>query len=89
MTTRTAFISAAAGCAAIFFSAILISTTNSEVAADDKKAKGPGAELHGYRFQFPCKEKMPENPKKGAGCSSALVKGDPNKTDNFKTTRNY
>ena len=86
MNTRTAFMTVASGCAAIFFSAVLFSTASSEVAAEDKKAKGPGAELHGYRFQFPCKEKMPENPKKGAGCSSALVKGDPNKTDNFKTT---
>jgi hypothetical protein len=27
---------------------------------------------------------MPDKPKKGAGCQSALVKGDPFKTDNFK-----
>lgn len=78
------------------FSAILLTTTIPGVKAGDKdkkpkpaKVKGPGAELDGYRFQFPCKEKMPENPKKGAGCSSALVKGDPNTTDNFKTTRNF
>jgi hypothetical protein len=44
------------------------------------KAKDPGASLNGYRFEFPCKGTMPENPKKGAGCQSALVKGDPFKT---------
>ncbi len=49
-----------------------------------KNEKKPGASLDGYRFQFPCKGKMPEKPKKGAGCQSALVKGDPFKTDNFK-----
>ena len=49
-----------------------------------KNDKKPGASLDGYRFQFPCKGKMPEKPKKGAGCQSALVKGDPFKTDNFK-----
>ena len=32
---------------------------------------------------------MPDKPRKGADCASALVKGDPNKTDNFKTTRNF
>ena len=49
-----------------------------------KNEKKPGASLDGYRFQFPCKGKMPDKPKKGAGCQSALVKGDPFKTDNFK-----
>ena len=49
-----------------------------------QKAPRPGASLDGYRFEFPCKGKMPDKPKKGAGCQSALVKGDPFKTDNFK-----
>ncbi len=49
----------------------------------------PGSKLDGYRWEFPCKEPMPANPKKGAGCSSALVKGDPFKTDNFTTTKSF
>ena len=49
-----------------------------------KNEKKPGSSLDGYRFEFPCKGKMPDKPKKGAGCQSALVKGDPFKTDNFK-----
>jgi len=57
-------------------------------AAPAKVAK-PGAELNGYRWAFPCKEKMPEKPKNGAGCTSALVTGDPFKTDNFKVTKNF
>lgn len=43
----------------------------------------PGAAINGFRFEFPCKDPMPENPKAGADCVSGLVKGDPNKTDNF------
>lgn len=43
----------------------------------------PGAAIDGFRFEFPCKEPMPENPKEGATCASAVVKGDPLKTDNF------
>ena len=30
-------------------------------------AAKPGVSLDGYRFEFPCKGAMPENPKKGAG----------------------
>jgi hypothetical protein len=59
-----------------------------EVAAKEAPAK-PGAQLNGYRWVFPCKEKMPEKPKNGAGCTSALVKGDPFKTDNFTVTKNF
>ena len=49
-----------------------------------KNDKQPGISLDGYRFEFPCKGQMPDKPKKGAGCQSALVKGDPFKTDNFR-----
>ncbi len=51
----------------------------------DPKAAGPAAALHGFRWKFPCKEIMPDQPKPGADCVSALVTGDPNKTDNFKS----
>ena len=51
-----------------------------EKAEDLKKI---AAAIDGYRFEFPCKEPMPENPKPGADCVSALVTGDPKKTDNF------
>ena len=54
-----------------------------------KNEKKPGSSLNGYRFEFPCKGTMPEKPKKGAGCQSALVKGDPFKTDNFKKVVNF
>jgi len=82
-------------CAALLVSTISLSTVSGESStAEEKKAKpakakGPGASLHGYRFEFPCKGKMPDKPRKGADCASALVKGDPNKTDNFKTTREF
>jgi hypothetical protein len=54
-----------------------------------KNEKKLGSSLNGYRFEFPCKGTMPEKPKKGAGCQSALVKGDPFKTDNFKKVVNF
>jgi hypothetical protein len=56
-------------------------------AADDlKKTAAP---LDGYRFEFPCKNAMPENPKPGMDCESGLVKGDPKKTDNFKAEKTF
>lgn len=45
--------------------------------------------IDGYRFEFPCKGTLPENPKPGADCESALVTGDPKKTDNFKAQRTF
>jgi hypothetical protein len=48
-----------------------------------------GAALHGARWEFSCKEPMPENPQPGKGCSSAVVKGDPKKTDQFTFERKF
>ena len=56
--------------------------------SDDPKQKSPASELDGYRFEFPVLGKMPEKPKKGADGPSALVKGDPKKTDNLNPLRN-
>jgi len=52
-----------------------------------KPASKLGASIDGYRFEFPCKGVMPENPKDGATCASAVVTGDPKKTDNFKAEK--
>src|SRR4051812_24895269 len=49
----------------------------------------PGAALDGARWEFPCKGAMPENPKPGADCDSALVTGDPKKTDNFTHEKKF
>lgn len=57
--------------------------------ADDKGKENPAAVLDGYRFEFPVVGEMPENPKKGAAGLSALVKGDPNTTDNFKAVKKF
>lgn len=54
-----------------------------------QEGKKPGASIDGYRFEFPCRDPMPENPKPGADCFSGLVKGDPNKTDNFVAERKF
>jgi len=67
------------------FSLVLITISSSE----DSKKKSPASELDGYRFEFPVLGKMPEKPKKGADGISALVKGDPKKTDNFKSIKKF
>jgi hypothetical protein len=53
------------------------------------KEKKLGATIDGYRWEFPCKGIMPENPKPGADCESGLVTGDPKKTDNFTAERKF
>src|SRR5262249_54977754 len=58
-------------------------------AADDAGLKKLASELDGYRWEFPCKEAMPENPKQGADCVSGLVTGDPKTTDNFKVEKKF
>lgn len=50
----------------------------------DADLKSIAKELDGYRWEFPCKDAMPDNPKQGADCVSGLVTGDPKTTDNFK-----
>lgn len=54
--------------------------SSSTMAAEPEK---PGASIDGFRFEFPCRDPMPEVPKEGADCFSGLVKGDPKTTDNF------
>jgi len=51
--------------------------------------KSPAASIDGYRFEFPCKEPMPENPKEGADGPSGLVTGDPATTDNFTAKKKF
>ncbi|MDE0570731.1 MAG: hypothetical protein OSB44_08615 [Verrucomicrobiales bacterium] len=67
------------------FSLALVAISSSE----DSKKKSPASELDCYRFEFPVLGKMPEKPKKGADGLSALVKGDPKKTDNFKSIKKF
>ncbi len=55
----------------------------------DAAAKKIAAAIDGYRFEFPCKGAMPEKPSPGANCDSAVVTGDPNKTDNFTVEKTF
>ena len=52
-----------------------------------RTGRSPGKSIDGFRFEFPCRDAMPETPKEGADCFSGLVKGDPMKTDNFTSLR--
>lgn len=73
------------GVVALFSLALSGSPTRSGAA----EPESPGAAIDGYRFEFPCRDPMPENPKAGADCFSGLVKGDPNKTDNFTVQKTF
>lgn len=73
----------------LLVSSIALALIGTGVAQDKQPDKKLGAAINGYRFEFPCKEPMPENPKPGADCVSGLVKGDPNKTDNFTAVRKF
>jgi len=68
-----------------------LAARSSGVARADKPAdlKKVAADIDGYRWEFPCKDPMPETPKEGADCVSGLVKGDPNKTDNFSAEKTF
>ena len=65
---------------------ILFSEAMAEVPSTSSK---PGAAIDGYRFEFPCKEPMPENPKPGADGTSAIATGDPAKTDQFTVQKEF
>ncbi len=62
---------------------------SSAIAEEATKATKPGAALDGFRFEFPCKEPMPENPKPGADGTSAIATGDPATTDQFTVTKEF
>lgn len=66
---------------------VLVSLVAASGSAEDLKKVA--ASIHGYRFEFPCRDPMPETPKPGADCFSGLVKGDPNKTDNFFAEKKF
>lgn len=55
--------------------------------AEDLKAVA--AALHGYRFEFPCQDPMPENPKPGADGISARATKDPATNDQFTDERQF
>ncbi|HEX4129796.1 MAG TPA: hypothetical protein VHZ24_07120 [Pirellulales bacterium] len=53
------------------------------------RSDSPAAAIDGFRFEFPCKDPMPESPKEGADGLSGLVKGDPKTTDNFTVEKKF
>lgn len=55
--------------------------------ADDLKKVA--AALDGYRFEFPCRDPMPENPKPGADGISARMTDDPKTNDKFTDVKTF
>ena len=64
----------------------LFVTANDSPAEDLKQL---AAALDGYRFEFPCKDPMPENPKPGADGISARATDDPATNDKFTDVRKF
>jgi hypothetical protein len=60
--------------------------TQSASAEDLKKI---AAALDGYRYEFPCKDPMPENPKPGADGISARATDDPATNDKFTDVKKF
>ena len=60
--------------------------TSSARAADLKKIAGS---IDGYRYEFACKDPMPENPKPGADGLSARATKDPATNDRFTDARKF
>jgi hypothetical protein len=55
--------------------------------ADDLKKAA--AAIDGYRYEFPCKDPMPENPKPGADGISGRATNDPATNDKFTDVRKF
>ena len=58
-------------------------------ACADEGLKKVAAALDGYRFEFPCKNPMPENPKPGADGISARMTTDPATNDKFTDVKKF
>ncbi len=67
----------------------LVAANGDDQVKKSSAADQPGAAIDGVRFSFPCKNAMPDNPKEGENCDSALVTGDPAKTDNFTIEKKF
>lgn len=59
---------------------------NSSFAEDLKKV---AASIDGYRYEFPCKDPMPETPKPGADGISARATDDPATNDKFTDVKKF
>ncbi|GEP41382.1 hypothetical protein [Brevifollis gellanilyticus] len=69
---------------ALLVAALLATSTH---AADDLKKVA--AAIDGYRFEFPCKDPMPENPKPGADGISARMTDNPETNDKFTDVKTF
>jgi len=61
-------------------------TTYASPAEDLKKI---AASIDGYRYEFPCKDPMPENPKSGADGISGRATNDPATNDKFTDVKKF
>lgn len=73
-------------CPLVCLSATALFTASSHAADDLKKI---AADLDGYRYEFACKDPMPENPKPGADGISARMTSDPATNDKFTDVKKF
>ena len=64
----------------------IVLAAHSSHAEDLKKL---AANFDGYRYEFPCKDPMPENPKPGADGNSARATNDPATNDKFTDVKKF
>jgi hypothetical protein len=72
--------------AVLFLAGAILVTPSSR--ADDELKKIAAA-LDSYRYEFPCAEPMPENPKPGADGPSARATNDPATNDKFTDVKKF
>src|SRR4051812_12275091 len=58
-------------------------------ASGAEELKKLAAALDGYRFEFPCKDPMPETPKPGADGISGRATDDPATSDKFTDVKKF
>lgn len=88
---RPRFAVAAGIVAAVIAAAVLFAggSATAQSPAATSPAPAIGKAIHGARWEFPCRDPMPENPKPGQDGLSGLVTGDPKTTDQFTFERAF
>ncbi|MBL9146655.1 MAG: hypothetical protein JNM99_23435 [Verrucomicrobiaceae bacterium] len=72
-----------------FLSCALVMSLVAPLCHGAEELKKVATALDGYRFEFPCRDPMPENPKPGADGISARMTDDPKTNDKFTDVKTF